>query len=244
VNGTSPDPAAAALRRNRTLAWLGIAGIAQFVVAVVALHAFTDDPQHMSDFARSQYSWLWVAGAYSFAVAGMALTVALQSHLHGGAFARAGVTLLWVATLGAVLIATFPTDATPRPETLSGTIHNDAVWPTFGSLGLAMMVIGPALRSRPSWRRFADFSVVLGLLACALGAAYILTDTRGMPVVALVQRTLVAVIACWFVILGVNLLFIRPHDRPVAGRVAGREPGPMQAHAEGSGEFRPSTHKT
>lgn len=233
--------------RIRFLAWLGLAGIAEFVLAVLALHAMTGDPNHLSDFARTQYAWLWVAGAYSFAVGGIALTIALQAHLPGGAFARAGLSLLWVASLGAVLIATFPTDSTPQAVTLSGTIHNDAVWPTFGSLGVAILFMGPALRSRRSWRRFADFSVVLGLLVCALGAAYVLTDTRGMALVAVVQRTLVALIACWFIILGVNLLFIRP--RTPGAQADGPDPDPatvphLAPIAEPAAEFRPPPHKT
>jgi hypothetical protein len=74
-----------------------------------------------------------------------------------------------------------------------------------------MTVMGPALRVRRSWRRFADASVVFGLLVCASGVAYILTDTRGMAVVALVQRFIVALIACWFILLALNVLAIRPH---------------------------------
>jgi len=199
-------------QRLQFLAWLGIAGVAEFILAVLALHAASmpSEPWHLSDFARSRYPWLWVAGAYSFAVGGIALTLALQSHLPGSPLARAGLVLLWLSALGAVLLATFPTDATPQAETLAGTIHNDVVWPTFGFLGIAMVVIGPALRSSKSWRAFADFSVLLGLLVCAGGIAYVLTDSRGMAAVAIVQRLVVALIAAWFVILGLNLLAIRP----------------------------------
>ncbi len=207
--------------RIKFLAWLGLAGIAEFIVALLALHAtaVTSEPWHMSDFARSQYQWLWVAGAYSFAVAGVALTLALQAHLPGSPLAKAGLVLLWISALGATLIATFPTDSTAQASTVSGNIHNDAVWPTFGAVGIAMVLIGPVLRSRRSWRPFADASVVLGLLVAAGGIAYYLTDTHGMAQVAIVQRLLVATIAFWFVLLGLNLLAIRPR-RTGAGLAA------------------------
>ncbi len=213
-------------RRTKFLAWLGIAGIVEFVLAVLALHATSLDsqPWHLSDFARSRHAWLWIAGAYSFAVAGVALTLALQSHLPGSLLARSALVLLWLSTLGAVLIATFPTDPTPQAITLSGAIHNDAVWPTFIFLGIAMVVIGPVLRGRRSWRPFADASVVFGLLVAAGGIAYYLTDTNGMAQVAIVQRLIVALIACWFILLALNLLAIRPHA-----------PGAAQASPSGRG---------
>ncbi|MES2154095.1 MAG: DUF998 domain-containing protein [bacterium] len=198
--------------RTKFLAWLGITGVAEFILALIALHAtsMTNQPWHMSDFARSRYPWLWVAGAYSFAVAGIALIFALQEHLPGSVPARAGLVLLWLSVFGMLLIATFPSDLTPQPQTVSGTIHNDAVWPTFSSVGVAMMVMGPALHRRRSWRPFAAASVVLGLLVCASGIAYVLADTRGLILVAFAQRLLVALIAIWFVLLGLNLLAIRP----------------------------------
>lgn len=234
VDAASPAPGIVAKPvplvppRIQFLAWLGLAGIAEFVLAVLALHAMSGGPSHLSDFARSDYPWLWVAGAYSFAVGGIALTLALKPHLRGSPLAATGLGLLWVASLGALVIATFPTDATPQAVTLAGAIHNDAVWPTFGSLGVAMVVIGPALRRHPSWRRFADFSVVLGLLVCAAGIAYVLTELHGLALVAVVQRLLVAMIACWFVILGANLLTIKPHSlpRPAAGAEAVEFRGP------------------
>jgi hypothetical membrane protein len=223
-------------QRTKFLAYLGLAGVAQFVLSLIALHATSSsEPWHLSDFARSQHAWLWVAGAYSIAVAGIALTLALHAHVPGSLFARAGLALLWLSAVGAVLIATFPTDATPQATTLSGTIHNDAVGPTFTSLGIAMTVMGPALRGRRSWRRFADASVVFGLLVCASGVAYILTDTRGMAVVALVQRFIVALIACWFVLLALNVLAIRPHriERPAATATSTPSAQPLDPPQQG-----------
>ncbi|MHB8633834.1 MAG: DUF998 domain-containing protein [Thermoplasmatota archaeon] len=203
--------------RRPFLAWLGLAGTSQFVVALLVLHAawLPHEPRHVSEFARGRLSWLWPIGAYAFTVGGLSLTLAMAPHLplRRSPLARAALLLMAVATLGSALVATFPVDAAAQSATLPGTIHDDAALASFGAMATAMLLLVPDLRGSPAWRAFADLTLVLGLLAAAASLAYIATDHAPWPEVAIVQRVLLAAIAGWSIVLGLQLLNT-PRPRP------------------------------
>jgi hypothetical protein len=201
-------PAPAVLTRAQFLGWAGLVGVGYFVLSVVALHVAqaSSMPWHMSEFAHSQLPWLWETAAYGMALGGLALTLAVALLLPGTWSARLGVLFLGLATFGALLIATFPVDQGTQNTTLAGTIHNDAVRPTFLLLAGAMLVLAPAFRRSLVWRPLSETSFTLGILTSLACVAYAFTDETGVVWVAIVQRILVGMAAAWFLLLAFRLL--------------------------------------
>ena len=195
------------LRRWRNiLACLGLGAIAAFVVALVLLHAAAghDPPSHMSEFANSRFGLLWALAVYTFILGGSMVVWALRPCLADCPAKGIGIVLLWLAGIGALLLATFPTDET-YVRTFSGKVHNDAAVGTFALLGGAMVVLAPAFRASPSLGRFARVSVLLGVLVTASWVSYLATTLARIDVYGPLQRVLVALITTWFVLLALNL---------------------------------------
>jgi hypothetical protein len=194
-------------RWQRLFVWIGLAGVSNFLLAIIALHLTTlqQEPMHMSEYANSRFGLLWMLAVYSFTLGGAALSLALRPHLSRSLLQRVGVWMLWVAVLGAVLLAAFPMDR-EDVRSLSGTIHGDAALATFLLLGVAMVVLVPVFRATPSWRTFARASLLLGMLVSASCVAYLVSTLERFPFTALAQRFLVAFIATWFILLALRLL--------------------------------------
>ncbi|MEA3190613.1 MAG: hypothetical protein QOD77_1195 [Thermoplasmata archaeon] len=187
----------------------------QFVVALVMLHManFPRQPWHMSQFANMQLNWMWVMGLFGFIVGAAAITVAIVPYLSGSRASRIGLCLLGLAAVGGVMLAVFPTDPTPHRHTLVGTIHNEVAPPTFASLSLAIVMMGPAFRSNPAWRPLGAVSIVLGGLAGLAALGYVWADMNEQPVVAVLQRIMVGLVIAWFMLLGLRLLAVRRMER-------------------------------
>ncbi len=194
--------------RPHVLAWLGLVGIAEFMAAIVALHltALRQEPEHMSQFANTRFSLLWVLAIYSFTIGGAALSLAIRPHLGRGLYQRTGLWMLWLSVVGAILLTTFPMDGAYQAPTMAGAIHGGAAFSMFMLLGVAMIVLAPAFRKSPTWQSFAYPSLILGMLASACGITYLVTTLNGMESAAIAQRLMVALIATWFILLGVRLL--------------------------------------
>src|SRR5690349_13211168 len=99
-------------RHTRFLAIVGVCGVAEFVCAVLALHAtaMPREPWHMSEFANTRYGALWVLAVFGFAVGGIALTLALVPMMPASRSQRIGLAMFWVASVGALAMAVFPVD--------------------------------------------------------------------------------------------------------------------------------------
>lgn len=227
TQATAPTPTSEGQPRVRVLAWLGLLGVGEFVLAVLALHAvLRGEPQHLSEYATSPYRHVWLAAASSFALASLALTFAMRHCLSGSSLAaRLGTGLMGLGAVGACLLAAFPVDANPGISSLAEEVHMGAAWPAFGASAAAMLVLVPDLRNRPAWRRFALVSLVLGVLTAVSAFAYVVTDIRQLPVAAVVQRVMASCIALWLGILAVHLLDLhrqarRPAVRPPVARRA------------------------
>lgn len=195
------------LRRWRNiLACLGLGAIAAFVIALVVLHlsAGQQPPSHMSEFANSRFGLLWALAVYTFILGGAMVAWALKPCLSNCPSKWIGMAMLWLAGIGAVLLASFPTDDT-YVRTLSGKVHNDAALTTFALLGAAMVVLAPAFRASPSLGRFAPVSILLGVLVTASWVTYLVTTLKQIDVYGPAQRILVALITAWFVLLALHL---------------------------------------
>lgn len=208
---------AAAGRRIRILSQLGLAAIAGFLLATLALHAVSlgAEPSHMSAFAHTPFRLLWTFGLYTLVLGCGALVWALRPCLSRTLWQRTGIALLTSAGVAAFVLATFPVDEGRYESTLVGTIHNDATLTTFLLLSAAMVVLVPAFHATPAWRSFAKLSLAIGVTVGALGVVYMVATEQNLLLAGLSQRVLVGCIAAWFVLIALRL---RRMPLPLASR--------------------------
>jgi hypothetical membrane protein len=205
------------IRQRQRLATVGLVCIAAFVLALVALHATARGrlPSHMSQFANSPFGLFWALALYCLILGTSTLVWALGPCLRDGLSKRAGISMLALAGIGALLLATFPTDAV-QPYTWMGILHDDAAATTFVLLSGAMVVLTPALRSSQVLNRFSAPSFVLGVLASLALVVYLLTTINHWDGRGVAQRILVAIILSWFALLAVRLRRDLPAGRSAA----------------------------
>jgi hypothetical protein len=196
-------------RPHRKLSLLALVGTLAFLACLLALHALRLGhlPEHMSDFARTQYGLLFFAGAYAFVLAVVSAGLCLRRTLPRGWSSQAGIGLLLLAVPFGLLVATFPVDET-GVDTISGDVHQFSVFPLFFFVTAAMLVLVPGLRAHPQWRPLANYTLGLGLFAALAQTAYQLSEMWLSPlVVGITQRLMVGAILAWF--LGVAIVMRR-----------------------------------
>jgi hypothetical protein len=210
-------------RPHRKLSLLALGGTLVFLGCLLALHILKIRhlPEHMSDFARTQYGLIFFAGAYAFVLAVVSAMLCLRRTLPRGWSSQAGIGLLLLAVPFGLLVATFPVDET-GVDTISGELHQFSVFPLFFFVTAAMLALVPGLRAHEQWRPLANYTLGLGLLAALAQTAYQLSEMWLSPlVVGITQRVMVAAILAWF--LGVAIV-MRRWPSEVAG-----EPAPAVA---------------
>jgi hypothetical membrane protein len=196
-------------RPHRKLSLLALGGTLAFLGCLLALHilSFGRPPEHMSDFARTQYGLIFFAGAYAFVLAVVSAMLCLRRTLPRGWSSQAGIGLLLLAVPFGLLVATFPVDET-GVDTLSGDVHQFSVFPLFFFVTAAMLVLVPGLRAHEQWRPLANYTLALGLLAAMAQTAYQLSELwLSELAVGITQRIMVAAILAWF--LGVAVVMRR-----------------------------------
>ena len=224
-------------RPHRKLSLLALGGTLAFLGCLLALHILSIRhlPEHMSDFARTQYGLIFFAGAYAFVLAVVSAMLCLRRTLSRGWSSQAGIGLLLLAVPFGLLVATFPVDET-GVDTLSGDVHQFSVFPLFFFVTAAMLALVPGLRAHAQWRPLANYTLGLGLLAALAQTAYQLSEMWLSPiVVGVTQRLMVGAILAWF--LGVALVMRRwPHEpgepAPAAVAQPPSETAPVPAAAE------------
>lgn len=217
-------------RPHRKLSLLALGGTLAFLACLLALHilSFGRPPEHMSDFARTQYGLIFFAGAYCFVLAVVSAMLCLRRTLPRGWSSQAGIGLLLLAVPFGLLVATFPVDETGA-DTLSGDVHQFSVFPLFFFVTAAMLVLVPGLRAHQQWRPLANYTLVLGLFAGLAQTAYQLSEMWLSPlIVGVTQRLMVGAILAWF--LGVAIVMRRwPSEVTGEPVVAAAPPPPAEA---------------
>ena len=196
-------------RPHRKLSLLALGGTLVFLGCLLALHILhiRHLPEHMSDFARTQYGLVFFAGAYAFVLAVVSAMLCLRRTLPRGWSSQAGIGLLLLAVPFGILVATFPVDET-GVDTLSGDVHQFSVFPLFFFVTAAMLALVPGLRAHAQWRPLANYTLGLGLFAALAQTTYQLSEMWLSPlVVGITQRLMVGAILAWF--LGVAIVMRR-----------------------------------
>jgi len=217
-------------RPHRKLSLLALGGTLAFLGCLLALHLLSlrDLPEHMSDFARTQYGLIFFAGAYAFVLAVVSAMLCLRRTLPRGWSSQAGIGCLLLAVPFGLLVATFPVDET-GVDTISGDVHQFSVFPLFFFVTAAMLALVPGLRAHAQWRPLANYTLALGLFAALAQTAYQLSEMWLSPlVVGVTQRLMVGAILAWF--LGVAIV-MRRWPSEVAGEpvAAAAQPPPAEA---------------
>jgi hypothetical protein len=196
-------------RPHRKLSLLALGGTLGFLGCLLALHILhlRHLPEHMSDFARTQYGLVFFAGAYAFVLAVVSAMLCLRRTLPRGWSSQAGIGFLLLAVPFGLLVATFPVDET-GVDTISGDVHQFSVFPLFLFVTAAMLALVPGLRAHQQWRPLANYTLGLGLFAALAQTAYQLSEMWLSPlVVGVTQRLMVGAILAWF--LGVAIVMRR-----------------------------------
>ena len=209
-------------------------GVATMVLAMIALLAATRSAFTMIYLGvafRNEIDPITTPASYYFYVDGgrglytsaaVALAVAALAVLFG--MARAGVrmagrpTVLFAVWVGSMLLAAiFPTDASPRIETVAGWVHQFAGAGILAMLSFAGLAAAPRLAESPPWRPVVGIVKALSIGAALLAAAYVVTRvvqlvpvlvllTGGLDVGGILQRLVFAFDIATVTALAVHLV--------------------------------------
>ena len=199
----------------RRLALLGLAGVAVFGAAIIALHLtgsgvdWTSD--YVSDLANQPFGWLFMVGAFVHGWGNLALTLALRGALRPGPLRTWSVLLFGLAAVGILLAALFPIEAPGQAPNLPGQIHRGAASLAFALELAALFVFSAAFRRQLDWRRQRAASLVLSVIAATAVTAFVIAIQLDIAP-GLAERVALAVFLVWEV--WACLQVIRPHQKP------------------------------
>jgi hypothetical protein len=209
--------------RQRLLLAGAAAGLITFVVTFLvegALRPGYSSWRHaVSQLSLGPLGWVNTIGILLTALALLAFAAGLRSALPTGTGSTWGPRLIGIAGGCFLLAAAFPDDpglgyppATPAQQSLSGLVHGLAITVAFGCLSAACFVMARRFAGDPTWRGWARYSTVTGLLvATGYLATAVLTglDQAGMLNNApggLIQRGMTITAFAWVVLLAARLL--------------------------------------
>jgi hypothetical protein len=204
-------------------ALLAVVGLVRSLLAMTYLNIhFADE---VSPLSRAISYYVFVEhGAQTFVATLVAVVLATAAILLG--MAQLGVRLggavvalfaAWCAAL--LLCAVFPTDNSPRVETVSGWIHQFAGASLYVTLPLGGLALAHNFRSQPGWAGLVAVVRGFSFGAAALGVAYLLARLPdllpwitfpalldGRVVAGLIQRALFTLEIIMLLVLSVRLL--------------------------------------
>jgi hypothetical protein len=173
----------------------------------------------VSQLSLGPFGWVNTIAILVAATALGTFAAGLRRAIPTGTGSKWTPRLITMAAICFGLLALFPDDpalgyppATPPQQTLAGLIHGLAATITFGCLSAACLVLARRFAGGHSWRGWARYSTVSGLVV-AIGyvATAVLTglDQAGVLPNApggLVQRTMIVTGFGWIVLLAARLL--------------------------------------
>jgi hypothetical membrane protein len=210
-------------RRQRLLLGGAAAGLTAFVVTFLVEGAtrpgYSPWRHAVSQLSLGPFGWVNTIGILLTASALLAFAAGLGSAQPTGIGATWGPRL--IATVGScfVLAAIFPDDpglgyppTTPAQQSIAGLIHGLAMTVAFACLSAACFVLARRFAGDPTWRGWARYSTVTGVVvATGYLATSVLTGLDQAGVLSnapggLIQRTMIVAGFGWIVLLAARLL--------------------------------------
>jgi hypothetical protein len=188
---------------------VALAGIAYFVLAVVALHFLrsADDPvrQTTSEYAVGSYGYLMTSAFLSVSLASLALVIGLYQGTTPSARSRTGLALLGIWAVGVLIAMIFPIDLTDAPRTTAGTIHRITGPLAFLSLSFGAILVSRRLKQDDNWRPIHRFALTLSVFMLAAFIVTGLNIATDSGFAGLFQRIVLVAFVTWFVLLAARL---------------------------------------
>lgn len=207
-----PDPEAGATevagqQMTSRLAWLGIAGIVLYVLLDVVAQAlpphYSPVRQAESDLAVGPYGWIMTVNFVVRGLLSLAVVAALWRSLTLTGRARVGLALLGVWSIGAFLLAAFPTDI-GRVQSIHGKVHLVVALVAFVCAPVGEYLLSRALTLDS--RCAALGARVTPVAAVALGALALQVVGLGLPRVGgLTERIFLTAVLLWLLLVALDL---------------------------------------
>jgi hypothetical membrane protein len=203
---------------SRIGGYIGIVGVATFVLAVLALHilqpGLNPRDEAVSYYVHGRLGSLLTVGLIALGIGSLCLMFGLV-RTTDGRWARTGRWLVVVWAVGALLAGVFPADPPGHwnePPSVAGMIHGNAAILAILALPLGAIFLSRSFYQDEQWQR--ERSMFLGL-AVATGISLIFFMASLVPVfvrpgppilLGLTERVLLVVYAAWLVAVGVGVI--------------------------------------
>lgn len=192
-----------------SIATVAIAGIAYFVVIIVALHVLRPDlnpiQRPTSEYAVGPYGFLMTSAFFSMSVASFALVIGLSQGVSQPARSRIGLGLLGLWGVGVLIAMLFPIDLEGAPQTISGTVHRMNGPLTFLSLTAGVILVSRRFKHDETWRPFHRTALILSLVMLAAFIGTFLSIATESGFAGLTQRIYLATFVTWFLLTAARL---------------------------------------
>ncbi len=180
---------------------VAVAGAAVYLGLISLLHVLPTGygpvRNAVSDYGVGRYRFIYGTALVAMAIAAFALAIAISSA--GGIRPEPASVIGFLVASGVarILISVFPTDLEGRPPTSTGRIHVVFAIVVFASVAFAAGYFkGTAVDTILGW------IVVVMAIATGIGLA----TSRLKPVFGLVERSFCLSMACWFLVIGIELV--------------------------------------
>ena len=196
-------------RHTGWAAFVALAGIAYFVLAIVALHFLRPDlnpiQQPTSAYAVGPYGWIMASAFFSASVAWFALVRGLARAVAQPARSRLGLGLLGLWAVAVLIAMLFPMDMPGTPATIAGTIHDVTGPVAFLCLTAGMTLVSWRFKDGTQWHALRRGALILSVIMLFGYVATFLSFITGSDYLGLYQRIALATSVAWLVCVAVHM---------------------------------------
>lgn len=189
-------------------AWLTIAGAALYIGLDVAAQLlpphYSPIKQAESDLAVGPYGWIMTVNFVIRGLLSAAIVVALWQVLPPSPRTRLGLAFAGIWTVGAFLLAAFPTDIGGSEHTLHGKVHLTIALLAFVSIPIAEWLLSRSLADDPRWAHLGSRALLLATLTGG-GFIVLLAGVRAPAIAGLTERIFLASVLLWMLALALGL---------------------------------------
>lgn len=165
-----------------------------------------------SDLGRGPNAWIFNTTLLIFGLLLIIFAIGFGQWLRsliGGRRATICLVLLILSGVGAVTGGLFAEYVPGEPTTsLSGLMHGLGFLTLFGTLMIALLIIGWSLRKDPQWGSYGWYSLITALVAFLLNIVPVFIPGHEQ-IGGLLQRVMEIEAFAWYVVTGCRLLLLR-----------------------------------